>query len=74
MLKKELIKILVKEKPESNYKNIVFIDPLKKKKNLDELISYSADKAFYKYMERELANKKEIKDYFDNILKKINEM
>ena len=70
MLKKELIKILVKEKPESNYKNIVFIDPLKKKENLDELISYSADKAFYKYMERELANKKEIKDYFDNIVKK----
>lgn len=69
MKKKDLIKILVKEKPISNYKDIIFIDPLKIKNNLDELISYSKNKAFYKYMEREFVNKKEIKNYYDEVVK-----
>jgi acyl carrier protein/RimJ/RimL family protein N-acetyltransferase len=69
MLKKELIKILTTEKPKSNLKDLVFINPLKTKKNLHDFISYSQDKNFYKYMETEPKNKKEIKNYFDRVIK-----
>ena len=69
MFKKDLIKILVKEKPLNIDNDIIFINPIKTKKNLIEFTSYSKDKSFYKYMETELINKKEIENYFDKIVK-----
>ena len=76
MLKKKLIKILATEKPKTKFKDIIFIDPLKTKNNLNEFISYSLDKNFYKYMEMEFLSKKEIINYFDKIVQtdiKIND-
>ncbi len=65
---KFLKEILINKKPVDKTNTIEFLHPKNNRKYLDEFISYSSENNFYDFLEYERPTKKQLSNYFKEIL------